>query len=348
MADGKVSVQFGRFLGYDRGENGEFVVNREQALIVKQIYSMFLKGMTYTAIARTLTEEGIPTPGGKEKWGSRVVKSILTNEKYMGDALLQKSYTVDFLTKKKKVNEGQMPQYYVEDIHEAIIAPEIFQTVQQEILKRGEKYHSSVHIFSSKIKCGCCGGWFGSKVWHSNSKYRSVIWQCNQKFKMNCATPHLTDEQIKSAFLSAVNRLLSGKNNVVQDAKELLPQLLNTAELERKQSELHSELQVITEMVQQCISDNAHIPIDQTEYKMRYDTLAEKYDKVKNQHDAITEQISRKKLQHTEIQKFISAFQKTPDVLTEFDADAWYALVDFATVYATGDIRFTFKNGQEI
>jgi len=135
---------------------------------------------------------------------------------------------------------------------------------------------------------------------------------------------------------------------VIQDAKELLPQLLNTAELERKQSELHSELQVITEMVQQCISENAHIPIDQTEYKKRYDTLAEKYDKVKNQLDAITEQISRKKLQHTEIQKFISAFQKTPDVLTEFDADTWYALVDFATVYATEDIRFTFKNGQEI
>lgn len=79
-----------------------------------------------------------------------------------------------------------------------------------------------------------------------------------------------------------------------------------------------------------------------------YDTLAEKYDKVKNQLDAITEQISRKKLQHTEIQKFISVFQKTPDVLTEFDADARYVLVDFATVYATGDIRFTFKNRQEI
>jgi len=121
----------------------------------------------------------------------------------MGDVLLQKSYTVDFLTKKKKVNEGQMPQYYVGGNHEAIIAPEIFQTVQQEILKRGEKYHSSVHIFSSKIKCGCCGGWFGSKVW-----------QCNQKFKMNCTTPHLTDEQIKNAFLSAVNRLLSGKKTM--------------------------------------------------------------------------------------------------------------------------------------
>ena len=156
FADGKVSVPFQRFLGYDRGPDGNLVVNREQAVIVKRIYSLFLQGMTYHGIADTLTKDGIPTPGGKKKWSLSTVKSILSNEKYKGDALLQKSYTVDFLTKKTKVNEGEIPQYYVEDNHEAIIDPEVFEMVQREMAKRGKgkKYHSGVHAFSTKIKCG--------------------------------------------------------------------------------------------------------------------------------------------------------------------------------------------------
>ena len=129
FADGKITVPFQRFLGYDHGPDGNLVVNPEQAVIVKSIYSMFLQGMSYHGIAKKLTADVIPTPGGKEKWSISTVKSILSNEKYKGDALLQKSYTVDFLTKKTKVNEGEIPQYYVEDNHEAIIDPEVFDTV---------------------------------------------------------------------------------------------------------------------------------------------------------------------------------------------------------------------------
>lgn len=139
--------------------------------------------------------------------------NILSNEKYKGCALLKKTYTVDYLTKKKKVNEGEIPQYYVEDNHEAIIDPDTFEMVQREMEKRGKgrKYHSGVHAFSSKIRCGECGSWYGSKVWHSNNKYRKVIWQCNHKFDgdKHCSTPHLTDDIIQQAFLSAANKLLA-------------------------------------------------------------------------------------------------------------------------------------------
>ena len=107
------------------------------------------------------------------------------NEKYKGDALLQKVYTVDFLSKKKKVNEGEVPQYYVENNHDAIIEPAVFEAVQKQMAVRqtGTNRQSSVGIFSSKIKCGDCGSWYGSKVWHSNDKYRRIIWQCNHKFE---------------------------------------------------------------------------------------------------------------------------------------------------------------------
>ncbi len=167
FADGKVTVPFNRFLGYDRGPDGNLVVNREQAAIVQRIYAMFLQGMTYNGIAQQLTDDGILSPGGKPKWNTSAVKSILSNEKYKGCALLQKTYTVDYLTKKKKVNEGEIPQYYVEDNHEAIIDPDTFEMVQREMEKRGKgrKYHSGVHTFSSKIRCGECGSWYGSKVY---------------------------------------------------------------------------------------------------------------------------------------------------------------------------------------
>ena len=103
---------------------------------------------------------------------------------HRANALLQKSFTVDFLTKKKKANEGEIPQYYVKDNHEAIIDPETFEMVQTLMAtrKKGRNRKSSVSIFSSKVKCGDCGNWYGPKVWHSNDAYRKVIWQCNHKF----------------------------------------------------------------------------------------------------------------------------------------------------------------------
>ena len=182
FADGKVTVPFKRFLGYDRGPNGELVVNEEQAKLVKRIYRMFMEGTTPYGIATKLTEENIPSPSGKQKWHAGTVKAILSNEKYKGDALLQKSFTVDFLTKKTKINEGEVPQYYVEKDHEAIIDPEIFDQVQDELKRRcpGRNRYSGVHVFSGKVKCGQCGSWYGSKVWHSNDKYRRTIWQCSR------------------------------------------------------------------------------------------------------------------------------------------------------------------------
>ena len=135
MADGKVSLPYKHFLGYRKGADGLPEIVPEEAEIVRNIYRWFMEGKTPTGIARTLTEQGVPTPAGKEQWCSSTVKSILTNEKYKGSALLQKRFTVDFLTKKSKVNEGEVPQYYIEESHPAIIVPEEFELVQESMSK---------------------------------------------------------------------------------------------------------------------------------------------------------------------------------------------------------------------
>ncbi|HQH66701.1 MAG: recombinase family protein, partial [Bacteroidales bacterium] len=194
MADGKVSFAYSRFLGLDKdNETGKIVVNPEQAEIVRLIFRLFLEGMTPHSIAAELTRRGIKTPTGKDVWNQQTVRRMLSNEKYKGDALLQKEFTVDFLEKKMKKNEGEVPQYYVEGNHEAIISPAVFDMVQAEIAKRtkGGTRYSGVSIFSNKIRCADCGGWYGAKTWHSTDRYRKVIYRCNRKYNgEKCQTLH--------------------------------------------------------------------------------------------------------------------------------------------------------------
>jgi site-specific DNA recombinase len=352
FADGKVTVPFNRFLGYDRGEDGNLLINPEQAATVKRIYSMFLQGMTPFGIATKLTADGVFSPGGKPKWNAGAVRSILTNEKYRGDALLQKSYTVDFLTKKKKVNEGEIPQYYVENNHPAIIAPEVFEMVQRELERRGQSRgrHSGVHLFSGRIKCGQCGSSYGSKVWHSTDKYRRTIWRCNHKFDSdeNCTTPHLTDDEIKQYFVSAVNKLLTGKEEIIAGFAAIKDTVFDTSALTAERDELQSEMLVVSELMQQCIYENSHVALDQAEYQKRYDGLTERFDKAKARLDSVTEEISDKQTRKATIEAFLDDLKQQDGLVTEFAPTLWYSLVDFVTVYSKDDVRVTFKDGTEI
>lgn len=148
FADGKVTMPYKNFLGYDKGKDGKPVINEKEAEIVRLIYRLFLQGKTASGICKHLDGLGIPTPTGRKAWNQTTINSILRNEKYKGDALLQKKFTVDFLTKKQKVNEGEIPQYYVEDNHPAIIDPLEFDMVQAEIARRQKLVApTAVHLF---------------------------------------------------------------------------------------------------------------------------------------------------------------------------------------------------------
>nr|DAJ51300.1 MAG TPA: integrase [Caudoviricetes sp.] len=350
FADGKVTVPFKRFLGYDMGPDHNLVVNPEQAKLVKRIYGMFLQGQSPFQIARTLTEEGIPSPGDKDHWNPSNIKSILTNEKYKGDALLQKSFTVDFLTKKKKTNEGEIPQYYVKDNHEAIIDPETFEMVQTLMTTRtkGRNRKSSVSIFSSKVKCGDCGSWYGPKVWHSNDAYRKVIWQCNHKFDgRKCTTPTLNEEQIKALFLKAANTIIGAKEQFIAIFERTLAPALATDELERELADLEAEINIAAELVEECIRENAHVALDQAEYQKRYDGLASRYDKAKDRHDEVTELIAERISRRKRIELYFRELRKREPLETFRDED-WLSMVDHMTVYSKDGIRVTFKDGTEI
>ena len=153
FADGKVNLPYKQFLGYRKGADGFPEVVQEEAVIVRRIYTRFMEGLTPGAIAKELTADEIPTPSRKQCWQTSTVESILQNEKYKGAALLQKCFTVDFLTKKRKVNEGEVPQYYVEHSHEPIITPEEFDKVQTELARRKQisRQYSGKSIFPPEL-----------------------------------------------------------------------------------------------------------------------------------------------------------------------------------------------------
>ena len=352
FADGKVSFAYSRFLGYEKGPDGTIVVVPEQAKTVRLIYKLFLDGMTIHTIAGELTKRGIKTPGGKDKWNQSTVRSILTNEKYKGDALLQKSYTVDFLTKKTKTNEGEVPQYYVENNHEAIIDSQIFELVQAEIAKRnkGKEHYSGVSIFSTKVQCAECGGWYGSKVWHSNDKYRRVVWRCNRKYDGDqpCGTPHFDEETLKQLFLSALNKLV-GKRNEIRDSFDAIRStVFDTDALEAELAQVEAEMSIAAEQVARSIRENAMVALDQSAYRARHDALCDRYESLKARCEELKETISDKQTRLAAIDDFLRTLMKQEALPTTFDPMTYHILVERMTVYSKARVMVRFKNGMEI
>lgn len=352
MADGKVTMPYGRFLGYRKGEDGFPEIVPEEAETVKLIYSSFISGMTLAKIAKMLVDMGIPTPSGGVNWHKSTVKSILTNEKYKGSALLQKKFTVDFLTKKQKVNEGEVPQYFVEHSHDAIIDPEEFELVQAEIARRKEigKVYSSSNIFSTKLVCSCCGGFFGSKVWHSTSKYRRVIWQCNHKFQNGekCKMPHLYEDEIKKRFIEVCNWIAADKENFVASCRQIVEMLSDTAAIDRKIEEQYIYLNGLASAMQQFIRENAMHPQGED----FYDTKLAEYEKqraegetrLKDLQSQKAARLSRKEL----LDGLVNALEESGILIDKFDERLWRLMVEKVVVGIEGELTFTLQNGMEI
>ena len=293
----------------------------------------------------------IKTPRGKDVWSQTTVWAILTNEKYKGDALLQKTYISDFLTKKQVANHGEVPQYYVQNNHEAIIEPEIFDRVQDMMQQRSFcGGYSGITVFSSKIVCVECGGWYGSKVWHSTDKYRRVIWQCNAKFKdkKHCRTPHLTEDEIKAAFVRVVNKLTTDRAMILEELREDQEMLTGTEELEKERKRLAEQVNVDADAVQEAIAENARVAQNQDEYSIRYEALSARFQETQAKYDAVTSEITQRGIRRREFGRFIHSVEELPEMVTEFSEELWGSLVDHVTVHSKDNIVFTLTSGLEI
>ena len=234
---GKLHINHTKFLGYDKNKDGNLVINEKQAKFVRRIYTEFLDGKGACRIARGLELDGVLNWNGKAKWYEGSIRKMLTNEKYKGDALLQKTYTVDFLSKKRADNNGEVPQYYVEDSHPAIIDKEMWEAVQLEMERRRNfaleydiqklEYATTDNPFAGRVICGTCGQVFGRKVWNStDDRFRRVIWRCNGKYlvkgKKGCESKHIDDGALYQAFVGAFNIMVENKGYFIGKWRERL------------------------------------------------------------------------------------------------------------------------------
>ena len=352
FADGKVSLPYKHFLGYDKGETGTPVINEQEAPIVRLIFRLFLDGKTPSGICRYLENARISSPAGKMKWSQSTVNSMLRNEKYKGDALLQKGFTVDYLTKKKKTNEGEVPQYYVEGSHEAIIMPMEFDIVQAEIARRkciGRNYSGNSH-FSSKLVCADCGGFFGQKVWHSTDPYRKTIWRCNAKFKgdKKCSTPTLDAETIQRMFLKAYNQLMGDREQVIEDCETMRAMLTDCTTLNKEIEQVNEEIKVLAGLVKAHIQENASKTLEQDAFDVKYNGLAKRYEKATARLDKLNTVQTQRQDRDRGLRIFSKSVRDQPLVLEEWDVQLWNMLVELGVVYTDGRIEFEFKNGTKL
>ena len=359
MADGKISLPYKQFLGYRKGEDGLPEIVPEEAEIIRLIFRLFMEGKTYSAIAKHLVKNGIPTPASKENWQACVVQSILSNEKYKGDALLQKTYCANFLTKKMVKNTGQVQQYYVEDSHPAIVDPDEWDAVQAEMERR--KKRGSIgrcgSSFAGKIVCGECGGFYGKKVWgsyKSDKTYRKEIYQCNEKYKHKekggrpCGTPFITEDEVKERFLTAFNKLMEKRDGLVSDCRMAQSTLCDTTAIDSKLNELHREIEVIAELSRKAIYENARTAQNQSGFNERNNGYLDRHRQATERVDEL-EAMKRNRIAKSKtLDAFIRDIEKRPLALAEWDEALWLAVIDQVMVSTDSTMTFQFRNGSEI
>lgn len=301
---------------------------------------------------KRLTDNGVPTPSGKSKWQRQTIDSILANEKYKGSALLQKKFTIDFLQKKMKPNEDEVPQYYVEHSHPPIIPPDEWERVQLEIARRrnSEKRTNCCSPFSAKLVCGDCGEFYGSKVWHSNSKYRRTIWQCNGKFKgeCKCRTPHLYEDDIKERFISALSELLADSETLLDNGRLILNELTDCSEIDTELNDISVELDLLSGLIRNCIAENSVTVIEQSDYTERYNKLTEKHEELQNRYAELRRQREERLCKADVLGGFLFRLSELDLLELSFDDSLWNWSVERVTVFADGTMRFRFKNGVEV
>jgi site-specific DNA recombinase len=340
---GEIQVNCARFLGYAKDENKRLVIVPEEAEIVKRIYREYLEGASMLKIARGLEADGILNGAGKERWHTSNVNQILRNEKYIGDALLQKTYTVDFLTKKRGKNNGLVPQYYVENSHEAIIPREIFMQVQEELIRRRivhtspngkNRTFSSTHCFSNMIICGGCSEFFRRIHWNNRGK-KSVVWRCISRLENTgqvCDARTVPESQIEQVLVTAINQTLCDKDSFLATLQNNIETVIihendtTLADIDKRLNELQTEL------------------VKLANSKAEYDKVGDEIYRLRDEKQKVQLEIIGRDELKKRIADLGDFLKGQTTAITEYDEPLVRRLIEKVTVY---EDKFTveFKSG---
>lgn len=360
--DGKVYFHYAGFLGYRRGENNLPEIDPEEAEIVRRIFSRYLIGHSVAKIIADLEADGIKTARGHKKWNDGVIRGMLRNEKYMGDALLQKTYIADLFTRQTKKNTGELPQYYVENSHPAIIDRLTFQRVQEEMARRSSlkkvsaaaktelaKY-SGKYVLTELLSCGNCGSPYRRVTW-TRPEGRKIVWRCINRLengKKFCKdAPTLEESRIHTAVISAMNEMFSQKSlkAILQDSirTALLPENGETslAAIDSRLSQLREQQYRLLQLAAAVGADSTQYDEELKKVSMEFSALVAKRSELeKNRQD--TEQADER------AEQLAAELEAVDTGITTFDEVTVRQLISAITVLSEEKLLIRFKDGTEL
>ena len=360
--NGNVPMQYKKLLGYKKGADGNVEIVSDEAEIVKEIYRCYLDGASLNQIADMLNNRGLTTKGSNSPYRKEVIQRILTNEKYTGDALLQKTYITDCITKKSRKNNGELPMYLVKNHHEPIISRTDFNRVQEEMARRSAKRsiaekltkteqgkYSAKYALSELLICGECGSHYRRVTWTAKG-FKEIKWRCINRIqygKKNChSSPTIDEQALHKAIISAINEFCEVKDEVAKALRESITEVLDP--------NLNGSIQA----AQQRIDELAHNIDELIKLATVPETAATAMadiEKFSEEMKTLREFIETEKAKQIAVQRgsaeldaILKRLEKEDFTMTEYNDVAVRQLIEKVTVESKNVITVAFKGGLEI
>ena len=363
MRSGHVTINYKNLLGYEKGPDGKPAIVPEQAETVRFIYDRYLAGDSVREIKAALEGREIPTVSGKTEWMASHIRSILTNEKYCGDVLLQKTFIQDCISKKVIPNTGQLPKYLIQNHHEGIVSREIFDAVQLEMARRNAKAgatrkstptgrgkYSGKHVLSNLLFCGECGTAYRRCVWTQRGVKRPV-WRCVSRLdygkKFCTQSPTLDEEPLQQAILAAVNAVMLDRDTLARQLAavmewELAPVLgesMSLADIDRALEELSSQFNSL-------LAEASANPAE--DYTEQFRELSESTARLKERKAQLEGACQEQGRLQKRLRAVSAAMEHMTAAMTEWDEEVIHQLLEKVTVLSREKIRVTFRDGRKI
>ena len=363
MREGKVVMQYKHLYAYERGEDGKPKIIPEQAKVVRQIYKSFLAGRSVRMIKCELERQGVPATQGGKSWSESVIRNILKNEKYCGDALMQKTFTQDCISKKQIRNVGQLPMYLKQNNHEGIVSRDMFNAVKAEFARRnagrapsrklaptGRSCYSAKYALTERLVCGECGTLYRRCVW-TRKDQKFAVWRCSSRIdyatKYCHNSPTLYEKPLQAAILAAVNAAMSQREALVDRIEsamrmELSPlpgEYMSVSDIDRRIEALNQEFRQFFGASKgggfmKYAEDFQRISDEMTELKEKRARLLDR----QNSSSAINQRI----------QDAVNVLNAGSSEITEWDESVIRQLVDTVKVLSADRIRVYLRGGMEI
>lgn len=361
MKEGKTSVNFKKLYGYFLDSEGNPQVDSDKAEVIRSIFNRYLQGASLRMIRQELEAAGIPNPAGSEKWGIDQIRNILSNEKYCGDVLMQKTFIQDCISKKVVKNTGQLPMYLIQNNHPAIVSREVYQAVQAEKARRsataspstktsstGRTCYASKFALSERLVCGECGTLYRRCTWKRNGKTR-IVWRCVSRLdygtKYCHQSPTMDEEPLQRAIMAAISSVMAPKEKIngliTEAALEETGKLPNSAmtlgDINRRLEELEAEFNALF---------NQSGGIDKNVVKFR--EIANEMASLKEQREKISAQLRNNEAAKEHLHKIAAVLEQEDHRLTEWDEEMIRQLVHTVKVISADHIRVYLNDGTEI